>query len=131
MTIYITPVPKPRMTRSDKWKQRDSVVRYRAFGDELRLKLPGYTLPAQVELIFRIPMPASWSQKKRVAIQGSPHQQRPDIDNLVKAIFDHLAPEDSYIYHVEASKFWGYRGSITIEEAQNVLWALAHQTRSR
>jgi len=32
----ITPVPKPRQTRSDKWKQRPCVMRYRAFADEVR-----------------------------------------------------------------------------------------------
>ncbi len=33
----ITPVGKPRMTRSDKWKQRAPVMRYRMFCDEARL----------------------------------------------------------------------------------------------
>jgi hypothetical protein len=33
----ITPVGKPRMTRSDKWKQRPPVIRYRMFCDEARL----------------------------------------------------------------------------------------------
>ncbi|HGV3500426.1 TPA: RusA family crossover junction endodeoxyribonuclease, partial [Klebsiella michiganensis] len=39
MKIYdITPIGKTRMTRADKWKQRDVVLRYRAFCDEVRLK---------------------------------------------------------------------------------------------
>jgi hypothetical protein len=29
---------KPRKTRADKWKQREVVMRYRAFCDEARLK---------------------------------------------------------------------------------------------
>ncbi len=39
MKIFnITPMGKPRMTRADKWKQREVVMRYRAFCDEVRLK---------------------------------------------------------------------------------------------
>jgi hypothetical protein len=34
----LKPVPKPRQTRSDKWKQRPCVMAYRTFADELRLQ---------------------------------------------------------------------------------------------
>lgn len=37
----ITPVPKPRQTQADKWKQRPAVMRYRAFADEAPLKNKG------------------------------------------------------------------------------------------
>ena len=37
--IDICPVAKPRMTQSDKWRERPAVVKYRAFADELRLKV--------------------------------------------------------------------------------------------
>ncbi len=46
MKIFnITPMGKPRMTRADKWKQREVVMRYRAFCDEVRLK--SVTMPEQ------------------------------------------------------------------------------------
>lgn len=32
----ITPIPKPRMTRSDKWKKRPAVVRYFEYKDKIR-----------------------------------------------------------------------------------------------
>lgn len=36
MKIFnITPMGKPRMTRADKWKQREVVMRYRAFCEEV------------------------------------------------------------------------------------------------
>lgn len=105
--IHITPVPKPRMTRSDKWKERPSVVRYRAFGDELRLNLgTSYRLPPAFAVEFVMPMPSSWSAKERDRLSGKPHQQTPDIDNLCKSLLDHLAKEDKYIWHIEASKYW-------------------------
>ena len=34
----ITPVPKPRMTRRDRWAKRPCVLRYWAFKDEVRLR---------------------------------------------------------------------------------------------
>ncbi len=116
MNVQVTPLAKPRMTRSDKWKQRKVVMDYRAYGDELRLLLPGYSLPDVVRVVFYLPMPPSWSVKKRAAMNGQPHKQRPDIDNLIKGLFDHLAKEDSYIWGVEATKIWAEKGSITLND---------------
>lgn len=116
MVISITPLAKPRMTRSDKWNRRLVVMRYRAYGDELRLRLPNYALPDEFKVTFNIPIPTSWSTKKRESMKGQPHTIRPDIDNLTKALMDHLAKEDSYIWHVDAKKVWSEKGSIEVEE---------------
>ena len=115
MFIPITPIPKPRMTQSDRWRQRPAVMRYRAFGDELRQLLSSYTLPDEVQVTFFMPMPKSWSLKKQAAMEGQPHQVRPDIDNLCKALFDHLAKEDKYIWHVDAKKVWSKNGGIMLQ----------------
>ncbi len=115
MLLKITPIPKPRMTQRDRWAKRPSVLRYYEFCDELRLLYKG-TIPERVRILFVVPMPASWSNKKREAMFLAPHQQRPDIDNLVKAVLDALCEDDSYIHHIEASKNWGEEGGIIIEE---------------
>jgi Holliday junction resolvase RusA-like endonuclease len=104
--IDIKPEPKPRMTRSDKWKERPAVMRYRAFCDELRLKLGSWELPAQLEIEFHIPVFKSWSEKKVKEMLGKPHQQTPDIDNYLKAVLDALCNDDSYIYDLRGSKYW-------------------------
>lgn len=39
-------------------------------------------------------------------MHGKLHQSRPDIDNLLKAVFDAMLVEDKHIGHVEAAKFW-------------------------
>lgn len=113
MFIAITPVAKPRMTRSDKWNVRPAVGRYRAFCDELRLK---YTqpLPPTVELIFHLPMPATMSKKQRDILALQPHQKRPDIDNLCKSIMDALCVNDSYVYELHARKIWSHTPGIII-----------------
>lgn len=108
----IDPIAKPRMTRSDKWNKRDCVMRYRAFCDHV--KALGIEIPDQVRIIFNIPMPPSWPKYKKAEYNGKPHQQKPDIDNLQKAIFDAVFKDDSHISRVDATKKWALQGSIQI-----------------
>lgn len=120
-TIDIVPVPKPRMTQRDRWKQRPIVKKYHAFCDELRLLLPlKMKRPMldqkiyELDLTFHIPMSPSWSKKKRAELEGKPHQQKPDIDNLLKAWMDALYRNDAVIWKVSASKLWSVKGAIEV-----------------
>ena len=115
MIYTITPVAKPRQTRADKWKKRPAVLKYRAFADECRLKIKGVNLDHKA-ITFHLPMPASWSQKKRNEMNWRLHRQRPDIDNLAPALFDARDVADSTIAHVMLTKRWGIEGSIEIGE---------------
>jgi len=115
MFVPITPIPKPRTTQRDRWAKRPIVVRYYDFCDELRLKYQK-PLPASLSLIFYIPMPKSWSNKKKSTMLGKPHQQRPDIDNLVKAVLDALCEDDSFVWNIEACKLWSDKAGIDIED---------------
>lgn len=63
-----------------------------------------------------MPMPKSWSAKKRELMDGMPHQQRPDVDNILKSLMDALCEDDSYIYDVRATKRWGQTGRIVLTE---------------
>lgn len=114
MTVYeIIPVSKPRMTQRDKWKKRASVLRYRAFRDEVRLNHI-VLHPGGSRVVFTLPMPAGWSKDKKALYDGAAHQQKPDIDNLTKALFDALFDDDSHIYQCSVEKYWGSSGSIGI-----------------
>ena len=108
----ITPVAKPRQTRSDKWKQRPAVMRYRAFADKVRAA--GLKIGETLNVVFYMPMPKSWSKRKREKMRCEPHQQKPDIDNLVKALLDAVLDDDSHVYEIRAVKFWDEVGSFTI-----------------
>lgn len=111
----ITPVPKPRQTRSDKWKQRPAVMRYRAFKDEMRLR--GVTLPeSNYHLIVVLPMPDSWKDEKKAKYNGQPHQRTPDKDNCEKAVLDGLFKDDSAVWDGRVTKFWGYHAAIIVRE---------------
>jgi len=117
MLVYdISPVPKPRMTRADKWKGRPCVLRYRAFADEVRIKIKG--LPVPYHVVFVLPMPKSWSAAKRERMLMSPHRQRPDKDNLEKALLDALFDDDSVIDDGRVTKRWGERGEIWVSEIE-------------
>ncbi len=110
----ILPVPKPRMTQRDKWKQRDCVLRYYAFKDAVRLH--NVSLPNEYRVTFYMPMPKSWSNKKKLELSGKPHTQKPDKDNLEKALLDSIYGEDSHIWSGWARKIWAEEASIFIEE---------------
>ena len=115
MKIYgITPNTKPRMTRSDKWKQRPCVMKYRAFKDEVRLNK--VELPHSYHVIFAMPMPGSWSKKKRATMDKQPHRQTPDKDNLEKALLDAIYGDDSHVWDGRVTKIWGKIGQIIVKE---------------
>ena len=117
MKVYaITPVPKPRMTQSDRWAKRAPVLRYFAFKDEVRLNK--ISLPeCGYHVTFILPMPDSWSKKKKEEMNGKPHQQKPDKDNLEKALLDAIFEDDCRIWDGRVSKVWGEKGQIKIEVA--------------
>lgn len=100
---------KPRQTRTDKWKKRPEVVRYRSWATEMKYmaNVAGYELPATLSCIFYIEMPKSWSKKKTLEYYGSYHEAKPDLDNIIKGVQDILAKNDSYVYrYKDIYKVW-------------------------
>jgi Holliday junction resolvase RusA-like endonuclease len=123
-TFPITPVAKPRMTQSDRWRQRPAVMRYWAFKDCLQCEAEraGFELGPAFEVTFHLPMPQSWSKAKKQRMNGQPHQGRPDLDNLCKGAIDCLLPnDDSVIWFTEARKVWALEGAITIRNIEAAL----------
>ena len=119
-SVEVTPVPKPRMTQSDRWKKRPAVVRYYRYKDDLVFAAlaQGFVLESEIELDFYLPMPKSWSKKKQAEMDGKPHQAKPDIDNLAKAVMDALLDEDSHVWSLRARKFWSSQGSLIIKTVE-------------
>jgi Holliday junction resolvase RusA-like endonuclease len=122
MIFKLTPIGKPRMTQRDKWKRRPVVDAYYAFKDELNRQADKeyFVLEDTLTIDFYLPMPVSWSKKKRAQMEGKPHQQKPDIDNLLKSIFDCLTDDDSFIHSITARKFWSAEGRIVIHEDEEI-----------
>lgn len=114
MIYDITPVPKPRMTKSDRWKKRPAVVKYWEYKD--KIKKSGLKLTDKSIIIFYLPMPKSWPKYKHLANLRQPHKQKPDLDNLIKAVWDSLYEDDSSMWRVQAEKRWGVTGQIQVIE---------------
>ena len=111
----ITPVAKCRQTQRDKWMSppRPAVARYRAFKDKIREM--GVILPESgAHVIFRLPMPKSWSKKKCREMMGKPHKQKKDVDNLLKALLDAIFIDDAHIWDIRITKKWADTGFIEI-----------------
>lgn len=117
----IRPVPKPRMTISDKWKKRPAVVKYWEYKDELarQVKNLEYKLTDTLIIDFYLSMPKSWSNKKKTEMIGKYHNQKPDLDNLIKAFCDSMTDEDKTIHTIISSKYWSDEDKIVIRERKN------------
>lgn len=90
--LAITPVPKPRMTQSDRWRSRPCTERYWQYKEELNRLWGDRELPDTFHVIFTMPMPAGWTQKRKALFDGKPHQQKPDCDNLGKHLWMRYQP---------------------------------------
>ena len=53
-------------------------------------------------------MPKSWSLKKKKAMNGKPHRQTADIDNLLKALID--APREVLVDNNDPAQ--GYQANV-------------------
>jgi len=91
------PMGKPRMTRRDKWAKRGCVLRYRDWADEARRAAPANLMadPVRVDWVAYLPIPKSWSKKRRAVAAGQVCRSKPDRDNLDKALLDALWPQDA------------------------------------
>jgi Holliday junction resolvase RusA-like endonuclease len=123
----IVPVSAPRMTQSDRWKtnpnhhdpkkrQRPAVNKYFNYKNTLlaQAKEMGFTMKSVLDVVFIVPMPTSWSEKKKGKQNGLPCKSKPDTDNYVKALKDTFCENDSHIWREKAEKRWGYKGSVLV-----------------
>lgn len=105
-TIPGEPIGKPRMTQRDKWAKRPCVLRYREWADKARAAAGGLGDPTEVSWTAYFQMPKSWSKMKRAEMKGTPHRQKPDRDNVDKAVLDALFKQDCGVAIGFLRKFW-------------------------
>jgi len=117
LVININPIGKPRMSRSDRWKKRPCVVRYFAYSNKIKevMKLQNFEPANELIMTFHIEMPKSWSKKKKAKMLGEPHQQKSDIDNIVKGCLDSILKKDETVWKISASKRWSVTPKIIIK----------------
>lgn len=125
--LDVVPMGAPRMTKSDTWKvnpnhidpkkrQRVCVTKYFEFKNKIKAqaKKINFELGKYFEAVYLIPMPNSWSEKKKEKMNRMPNESKPDTDNITKAIKDTLREKDADIWYECAQKRWAYKGSIII-----------------
>ena len=114
MMYPITPRPYHRMTQKSRFTE--AAQRYYAWKEELQIR--GFNIPDDgAVLVFHMPMPKSWSKKRKAESEGKPHQSRPDLDNLVKAAFDaarYATGGDHTVWCFSAKKIWSVEGAVEI-----------------
>lgn len=114
------PVGKPRMTQRDKWAKRPCVLRYREWADQARLiveaagGLPEAERVLELSWTARFEPPKSTSKKRREEMIGEYHRQKPDRDNIDKAVLDALFKEDKAIASGTIRKLWAEQASLTL-----------------
>lgn len=114
---------KPRQTRSDKWRKRPCVMKYREWADLARFSVLSQvgTLPpadsiTHMRMVAYFEPPKSLSKSQRLAMLGTLHRVKPDGDNIIKCQ-DALFEQDSAIPSGSYEKRWDRtaRLEITIE----------------
>jgi Holliday junction resolvase RusA-like endonuclease len=119
LLVRMTPVAKARarVTRSGhsytpkKTVHAEALLRGTAQSEGLTPYPPGS--PLWLSAQFDIPMPKSWSKKKRALMAGTPHTSKPDLDNLLKTVKDALNgvvwPDDGQIAKFGlVAKYWSH-----------------------
>lgn len=111
------PMGAPRQSRCDTWRPRPVVLRYRAFKDAARAAAPeGMSQePYGVRIQAYLSMPASWSKKKKLEMEGKAHRVKPDWDNVAKGVCDALWEQDSCIASGVVTKTWCWAGEERLE----------------
>jgi len=133
ITLPIAPCPAPRQSRSDAWKPRPCVIRYRQFRDEVAALWPkGLAFPEYPAILFTVAIAKSISKKKRALLDGTAHLSVPDADNLLKAFLDALYrdEDDSHVWNALPVKVWGLQGSIAVFSHTPDIASMIAQTKA-
>jgi len=124
ITIPVVPMGAVRMTGRGKYIKPNAqryltykkLIQMHVISQVKRMEL--LTGPLEVTVWFTMPIPQSWSQKKKRESIGEWHCKKPDIDNLVKGLFDSLNgliwTDDNQVAVVKSYKLYGESPQIEV-----------------
>lgn len=113
-SIKIDPMGAVRCNRSVRWKKSKRQEAYFAYKDRLREVCEELEVPDEILITAWIAMPHSWSKRKHDSHRGFPHRQKPDSDNICKAVKDALFKQDDAVWSETTKKFWADTGLLEI-----------------
>jgi Holliday junction resolvase RusA-like endonuclease len=126
-TIPVWPATNVRSTQGDRWlfsvsdeylkaydqkrmethgrvgrnlDRKRQLEKYNAYKEEIRywVDKTQFVIPlGHFAMWFYLPFPKSWRKPKRLEMAGKAHMSTPDLDNMIKAIFDSIMPRRSRI----------------------------------
>jgi Holliday junction resolvase RusA-like endonuclease len=113
--LDIAPMPALRMTQRSKW--RESSRKYLTWKRDVAwlARVANYKLESGDKVVFHMPLPKA---AKKQSSPGAPHRVRPDLDNLLKAVFDALHTEDAHIDEISSRKVWSETAAIEFWRAE-------------
>jgi len=119
VSLHIQPMPAPRLNYKSRFNpdKKDLFERYMQWKRDVKIlaQAAGFDFASEeLHVVFILAMPKSWPKKKQKSLNGQPHQQTPDTDNLVKALKDALFDEDKQVWKESQEKRWGVTGEILI-----------------
>lgn len=155
-TIPVWPATNVRSTQGDRWlfsvtdeylqeydlkrlethgrvgrnlDRKRQLEKYNAYKDEVRYWVDKnqFVIPlGHFAMWFYLPFPKSWRKPKCAEMRGKPHLSTPDLDNMIKAIFDSIMPrrnrisgekgaDDRKIHLYLAGKVWVPAGEERID----------------
>lgn len=124
--VSVAPNTKVWSKKSYIWAPTESWKKYCAFKDAIAALVADKVWPLTLlpgdHVVFHMPMPQSWSQKKKLAHDGEPHEAKPDLDNLIGGFFDAMFPGqskggkgDQHMHTLGSmKKVWAWEGAIEI-----------------
>lgn len=75
--------------------------------------------PIMADITFYMPIPSNWSAKKKERMNGAVHRSKPDIDNLIKGLFDSFNKiawkDDNQVFEVHSKKVYSFNPGIGVE----------------
>ena len=119
--LPIRPLSYVRMTKQSRFKKR--ALEYYAWRDNIRLLLKlkkfNFDKCSSLRIVFYFPLPKSFSKAKKTKLLNTPHRQKIDLDNAIKALIDAIfygpeTPDDAHLWRIEAEKRWAIRGRIEV-----------------
>lgn len=114
-----TPASRPRISRWSTYYGKN----HQRFVADMKLATDNFNVmpyesEIKVSVDFFVPMPKSWSKKKKLAHNGKYANNNKDIDNYCKLLFDCLNgiyyKDDKQIVGLATNKYWSDKGYIEV-----------------
>lgn len=114
---------RPHAYTPQKTKSFENAVRL--FAQTAMRGRPPTDAPVSVSVLAILEPPKSWSKKRRADAVGRPHTQKPDADNIAKAILDAVNGvcfvDDKQVASVSIEKIWGNAPGVSVKVSEFVM----------